>query len=78
MNVTKRQKKTLKDLRKEKKLTLEAVADELGCTKQAYWYYEKGLRKTPLEIAVKLAKLFCVTTEDIFFYSQGNRNVNSK
>lgn len=67
---------SLRNLRLNKGLTLEETAKYLGITKQGYWNYEKGIRKIPLEVAVKLSKLFNVTTEEIFLYSNSNQNVN--
>lgn len=67
---------SLRNLRLNKGLTLEETAKYLGITKQGYWNYEKGIRKIPLEVAIKLSKLFNVTAEEIFLYSNGNQNVN--
>jgi transcriptional regulator with XRE-family HTH domain len=69
---------SLTDLRKKKNLTLDEVAEQLGCSKQAYWNYEKGIRKIPLDKAVRLSKIYKVKVEDIFFYSTSNQNVNDK
>lgn len=64
------------DLRNKKNLTLQQVAEQIGCTKQAYWNYEKGLRKIPLSRAVILSQIYGITVEEIFFYSSSNQSVN--
>jgi len=48
----------IKEVRKNKKATQEQVADFLGITKQAYYRYEKGVRKMSLETIIKITKYF--------------------
>jgi putative transcriptional regulator len=67
---------TLNMLREKKGLTLEQVAEVLGKSKQCYWNYEKGIRKIPLDIAIKLSNIYGVKIEDIFFCVSSNQNVN--
>ncbi|MGH2152919.1 helix-turn-helix domain-containing protein, partial [Enterococcus faecalis] len=52
----------IKDLRTEKKLTQQDVADYLGITRPAYTAYESGKRQPDFETLQKLATLFDVTT----------------
>lgn len=68
--------KSLLSLRKEHKFTLLQVADSIGCSKQAYWNYEKGKRRLPLEKATKLSNLYKVSLETIYFCTKSNQNVN--
>lgn len=63
-------------LRERNKMTLQDVANKIGKSKQCYWNYEKGIRQIPLKVAIILADIFHVTTEEIFIYSQSNHNVN--
>jgi transcriptional regulator with XRE-family HTH domain len=55
----------LKELRLEKKLTQQDVADKLGITRQAYGYYEseKSKREPDHASTQKLAEIFGVTTD---------------
>ena len=47
--------KRLKDIRKERGLTQEAVGKGVFITKQEICLYEKGKRTPPLEVIIKLA-----------------------
>ncbi|MFP9210935.1 helix-turn-helix domain-containing protein [Enterococcus faecalis] len=53
----------IKELRNEKKLTQQEVADYLGITRPAYTAYESGKRQPDFESLQKLATLFNVTTD---------------
>ena len=57
----------LRGLRKQKGLSMQAVADALGFSKQYYSMIETGQRKRKLDLetAVKLADFFGVTLEGI-------------
>ncbi|NFN94503.1 helix-turn-helix transcriptional regulator [Clostridium botulinum] len=67
---------TLFSLRKEHKFTLLQVANSIECSKQAYWNYEKGIRRLPFEKATKLSELYNVSLETIYFCIKSNQNVN--
>lgn len=54
-------KNRIKDLRLEKELTQQALADALGISKQAISAYEQGNRKPGFEIADALAEFFGVS-----------------
>lgn len=56
---------TLKELRKEKGLKQSEVANYLGVSTQAYSSYETGAREPGLDIVLKLADLFGVSTDTI-------------
>jgi|SRR5690625_903184 len=58
----------LKELRIEKKLTQQEMADFLGITRQGYAKYENGQAETDLETLKKLANFFDVSTD----YLTGN------
>ncbi len=49
-------------------LTQEALANELGITRQTVIAIEKGKYNPSLELAFKLARYFDVRIEDIFIY----------
>lgn len=45
----------LEDLRTDHDLTIRQVADYLGCNRDVYTRYEKGVRQLPISIAIRLA-----------------------
>jgi transcriptional regulator with XRE-family HTH domain len=49
---------TLKTLRKNRKLSQQTVATNIGVSQQAYGLYERGKREPNLETLVKLANYF--------------------
>ncbi|WP_085524466.1 helix-turn-helix domain-containing protein [Tuberibacillus sp. Marseille-P3662] len=53
----------LQQLRTEKGLTRQDVADYLGKTPQAYGYYEKGKREPNYDTLISLADLFDVSID---------------
>lgn len=67
----------LKQLRKEKKVTQQDVANYLGITRPAYTAYEKGNRSPDYDLLNKLAKYFNVTT-DYLLGSTFNETDNSQ
>ena len=58
----------LKVYRAMKDLTQEALAKEIGVTRQTVIAIEKGNYNPSLELAFKLARFFEVSIEDIFAY----------
>lgn len=48
----------LEDLRTDHDLTIRQVADYLGCNRDVYTRYEKGVRQLPISIAIRLAELY--------------------
>lgn len=55
----------LKKIRKEKKLTLQEVADYLNVTNQYFSYVENGKKKLNSKTLEKLAQLFEVSEDEI-------------
>ena len=53
----------LYDLREDHDLKQKAVAEYLGIQPNVYRRYEKGIRSVPVEILVKLADLYGVSTD---------------
>ena len=51
------------DLREDNDLTKKAVAEYLGIHPTVYSRYESGAREFPLEIVVKLADFYRVSTD---------------
>lgn len=64
-------KTKLKVFRAMRDLTQEALAKEIGVTRQTVIAIEKGKYNPSLELAFKLARYFDVRIEDIFIYEPG-------
>lgn len=62
-----KEKKTLRQLRKEIRYTQREVSDGAGVPFSTYVAYEMGYRKPSLEKAKKLAAFFKCKVEDIDF-----------
>lgn len=60
----------LKELRQEKKLTQQELANEIGVTKRTYIYWEKGERQIKPEKAQQLADCFGVSVGYLLGYSE--------
>lgn len=58
----------LKELRQEKKLTQQELANEIGVTKRTYIYWEKGERQIKPEKAQQLADYFGVSVGYLLGY----------
>ena len=57
----------LKEARENAKMTMEEVAGHLGITRQTYSKMESSPETIEIGEAFKLAKLFDVKVDDIFF-----------
>ena len=55
--------KRVYDLREDNDLTQKAIAEYLSIHPNVYRRYEKGVREFPLEIVVKLADYYQVSTD---------------
>jgi len=64
----------LKELRDEKNLTQQELADELGVSRMTINFYESNRRTPDIQFAVRAANYFNVTVD----YLVGNSNVKSK
>ena len=64
-------KTKLKVFRAMRDLTQEALAKEIGVTRQTVIAIEKGKYNPSLELAFKLARYFDVRIENIFIYEPG-------
>ena len=53
----------LREIRKSRKLTQQAVADHLGCSAVVYSRYETGTRQPSIEVILMLADYFGVTVD---------------
>lgn len=53
----------LRELREDNDLTQQQIADILQCTQAAYSKYENGQRNISVDILIKLANFYGVTTD---------------
>lgn len=67
----------LKELRLERRLTIQEVALKIGLAKSSYAGYEGGYRHPPMEKLVALAKLYHVSTDYILGLTEVKDEVNS-
>lgn len=69
-------RKYLKELREERKMTQQAIADYLGISQNYYTYIENGERQKSLDLAYasKLAELFNVSVDWIAKQEQKVKN----
>lgn len=63
-------KNKIKVLRAMHDLTQEALANDLGVTRQTILAIEKGKYDPSLELAFKIARYFGVSIEEIFIYGE--------
>lgn len=55
----------LRDLREDKDITQQFLADYLGIKQNTYSQYENGHRQIPIDMLVKLASFFNTSTDYI-------------
>ena len=68
----------LREYRTEGNYRQKDLAKKIGVTRQAYGFYESGMAKPPLHKAKKLADIFGVSIEDIFFSKTDELNSINK
>lgn len=59
-------KKTLVDIRKEKDISQEAMANKLNIAISTYCQYETGKRNIPVNIVDSICEILDIKEEDIF------------
>jgi len=67
-------KNRIKVYRALRDLTQEALADQLGVTRQTILAIEKGKYDPSLELAFRISKLFKVPIDKMFFYETESEN----
>lgn len=55
----------LQTVRKASKMKQKDIAAALGVSRGTLWHYEKGKRKLPFNMAVKLAKIYGVSVDEL-------------
>lgn len=58
------------ELRKQKGLTCQQVAEKIGISKEYYWMIEKGKRRLTYNRAVEIADVFETSPDNIFLNSE--------
>jgi len=67
----------LKNLRLERRLTMQEVAIKIGLAKSSYAGYEGGQRNPPLDKLVTLAQLYHVSTDYLLGLTEISAPVNT-
>lgn len=55
----------LRDLREDRDLSQQSVADFLGMKQSQYSRYERGIRDIPTDVLIRLARFYDTTTDYI-------------
>ena len=63
-------KTRIRELRKQRKLSQEELADAVGTTRQTITSIEVGKYTASLPLAYKIAKFFGLTIEEVFDFSE--------
>ncbi|EPI48435.1 helix-turn-helix transcriptional regulator [Gardnerella piotii] len=66
-------KNRLEQIRKEKGITQEELADALEVSRQTVGSLENGRYNPSIILAYKIAKYFDLTIEEIFIYEEGKK-----
>ena len=66
----------LKELRKKKKLTTTDMAEKLGISKPFYCQLENQTRRLSYDMAVKIANVFHVKPDSIFYHDHVKEEEN--
>ena len=64
--------------RKKKGLTQKELAQELGMSRSFYGLIETGLREPSMDVAIKMARYFDTTIEDLFYRSYWLKYLDSR
>ena len=69
-------KNKLEEIRKERGITQEELANVLEVSRQTIGSLENGRYNPSIILAFKIAKYFGLTIEDIFIYEDGEEDEN--
>lgn len=64
----------LKDLREDRDLSQQEIADYLGMKQPQYSRYERGLRDIPTDVLIRLSRLYGTSTDYILGLTNNRRN----
>ncbi len=59
----------MRDLREDKDLKQEDIAQILNITRQQYQLYESGKRKLPIDLLIKLCKFYDVSADYVLGFT---------
>lgn len=65
-------KNKLEEIRKQKGIKQEELADAMGVSRQTISSLENGRYNPSVILAIKLARCFSMNVEDIFIYEEAN------
>ena len=65
-------KNKLEEIRKQKGIKQEELADAMGVSRQTISSLENGRYNPSVILAIKLARYFSMNVEDIFIYEETN------
>lgn len=68
----------IRDLREDNDIKQKEIAKYLNITQQQYSLYEKGIRTIPIDLIIKLAKFYDVSTDYILGLKDKKENANIK
>lgn len=63
----------LKQKRIEKGLSFQAMASLLGISKTYYWQIEHGLRRLSYDMAIKIAAVFNLKPDELFYFQENDK-----
>ena len=64
----------LKDLREDRDLSQQEIADYLVMKQPQYSRYERGLRDIPTDVLIRLSRLYGTSTDYILGLTNNRRN----
>lgn len=64
---TEKKLNTLREIRINNEISCQSMANSLDISKAFYWQIENGKRKLSYELAKKIAKIFNLKPDDIFY-----------
>lgn len=68
----------LRTIRKQKQMTQAHLASAVGVSREAICYYESGVSKPSLRVAIAIARTLDSTVEDLFGHCVPDPAVNSQ
>lgn len=67
----------IEDLRIDHDLTIQKVSDLMGCNRDVYSRYEKGIRQIPLDLAIRLARFYDCSLDYLLGLTDARRRFGS-
>lgn len=65
--------KRLKEVRKKRNMSFQDMADALNISKTFYWQLENQQRRLSYKMAIKIAAIFELKPDDIFYIDFKNK-----